>query len=74
MVWVHYPRRNAASSRLNHCNCSSQYRVILVKETITIIFIIRKRQLVRLGTCRSDASAVLSSNAKGVITVENTRE
>ena len=73
MVWVQYPRRNAASSRLNHCNCSSQYRDSLVKETI-IIITIRKGRFVRLATCRCDTSAVLSSNAKSVITVENTRE
>ena len=31
-----YPERNAASSRLNHCNCFSQYRGSLAEGEETI--------------------------------------
>ena len=71
MVWVQYPGINTASSRLNHCNCFSEYRGSPVKEETIII---RKGQFAHLATCRCGASAVLSSNAKSLVTDENTRE
>ena len=59
MVWVQYPGTNTASSRLNHCNCFSQYHGSLAEEGT-----IRKGRFARLATRRCGASAVLSSNAK----------
>ena len=69
MVWVQYPRRNTASSRLNHCNCFSQYHGSLAGETEN-----QDRRFAHLATCRCGASAVLSSNGKSLVIDENTRE
>ena len=49
---------------------SANIVVAQLKETI----IIRKGQFARLATGRCDASAVLSSIAKSLVTDENTRE
>ena len=38
MVWVQYCGTHTTSSRLNHCNCFSQYRGSLVEETKKKIF------------------------------------
>ena len=69
MVWVQYPGTNTASSRLNHSNRFSEYRGSPSEEEET-----RKGRFARLATCRCGASAVLSSNAKSLVTDENTRE
>ena len=60
---------HAASSRLNQCNCFSQYRGSLAKETEK-----EDRRFAHLVTCRCGASVVLSSNAKSLVTDENTEE
>ena len=64
---------NAASSRLNHCNCFTEYRGSPVKETI-IIITIRKRRFVRLATYRCGTSAMLSDTANNLIIDKNTGE
>ena len=69
MVWVQYLGINTASSLLNHCNYFSQYRGSLAEETEK-----QDRRFAYLATCRCGASAVLSSNAKRLVTDENTRE
>ena len=66
MVWVQYLEINTASSCLNHCNCFSQYRGSLAEETEK-----QDRRFTHLATCRCDASTVLSSNAKSLVTDEN---
>ena len=67
MVWVQYPGINTASSRLNHCNCFSQYRGSLAEEET-----IRKGRFAGLATCQYGASAVLSSNALRVLLLMKT--
>ena len=69
MVWVQQPGRYAASLRLNHCKCFSQYRGSLAEETEK-----QDRRFAHLATCRCGALVVLSSNAKSLVTDENTRE
>ena len=69
MVWVQYRSKNTASSRLNQRNCFSQYRGSLAEETKK-----EDRRFAHLATCQCGASAVLSSNAKSLVTDENTEE
>ena len=66
MVWVQYRSKNTASSCLNQCSCFSQYRGSLAEK--------EARRFAHLVTCRCGASAVLSSNAKSLVTDENTGE
>ena len=69
MVWVQYRSKNTTSLRLNQCNCFSQYRSSLAEETEK-----EDRRFAHLVTCQCGASAVLSSNAKCLLTDENTEE